>query len=72
MSAGQEIAIYLVAAASCFLLVAALLRWADPVNGQLSPRLRRPGMETLVGGVASLLGVVGLGFMIGAILAALK
>jgi hypothetical protein len=71
MSAGQAIAIYLAAAAPCFLLVALLLRWAHPVDGQLSPRLRRPGMETLVSGVASLAAIVGLGFTIGAILEAL-
>lgn len=65
-------AMYLAAAAPCFLVVALLLRWARPVDGQLSPRLRRPGMEVLVGGVASLAAIVGLGFTIGAILEALK
>lgn len=64
-------AIYLAAAGPCFLVVALLLRWAQPVDGRLSPRLRRTGMETLVGGVASLAGVVGLGFVIAAALAAL-
>ena len=72
MSAGQETAMYLAAAAPCFLVVVLLLRWAHPVNGELSPRLRRPGMETLVSGVATLTGIVGLGLSIGAILGALK
>jgi hypothetical protein len=72
MSAGQAIAMYLAAAAPCFLVVALLLRWAQPVDGQLSPRLRRRGMETLVGGAAILAAIAGLGLAIGALLQALK
>lgn len=72
MPAGQEIAIYLAAAAPCFLVVALMLRWARPVNGELSPRLRPPGMETLVGAVATTTAIAGVGLTIGAILAALK
>jgi hypothetical protein len=71
MSAGQQMAIYLAAAVPCFLVVALLLRWAHPVDGQRSPRLRRRGMETLVGGVATVAAITGIGFVIGAILAAL-
>jgi hypothetical protein len=72
MSLGQETAMYLAAAAPCFLVVVLLMRWARPVNGELSPRLRPPGMETLVVGVASLAGIVGIGLTIGAILRALE
>jgi hypothetical protein len=66
------IAIYLAAAAPCLLAVKLLLWWARPVNGELSPKLRQPGMETLVIGMATLIGSLGLAFVIGAILEALK
>lgn len=72
MSAGQETAMYLAAAVPCFLVTALMVRWARPVNGQLSPRLQRPGLETFVSGIATMTAIVGLGFMIGAISAALK
>jgi hypothetical protein len=72
MSVGQEMATYLAAAAPCFLTVGFLLRWARPVNGDLSPRLQRPGMETLVVAVASAAALLGLAFTIGAILEPLK
>lgn len=72
MSAGQETAMYLAAAVPCFLVAALVVRWARPVNGQLSPRLRPVGMETLASGIASMTAIAGLGFMIGAISAAFK
>jgi hypothetical protein len=72
MPGGQETAIYVAAAAPCFLAVALLLHWARPVNGELSPKLRRPGMETLVSGVATLTALTGLAFTIGAVLGTLK
>jgi hypothetical protein len=71
MLAGQEIAMEFAAAAACFLIATLLVWWAHPVGGELSPRLRRRGMETLVSGTATLAGVLSLGFAIGAILRAL-
>ncbi len=68
MSSGLLIVLYLAAAAPCVVVVALLLRWARPVNGELSPRLRKPGMETLVVGTACLTAMAGLAFMIGAVL----
>jgi hypothetical protein len=72
MWAVEEIAVYLGAAAVCFLFVGILVWWALPVGGELSPRLRQRGMETLVSGSASLAGILGFGFVIGAILVVLK
>ena len=72
MSSGHEMAIYLVGAASCVLVVLLVLRWAQPVDGKLSPKLRRPGMEILVVGFACLVAVGGLGLTIGAILVLLR
>ena len=63
---------YVAAAAVCFLFVGILVWWALPVGGELSPRLRQRGMETLVSGSASLAGILGFGFVIGAILVVLK
>jgi hypothetical protein len=72
MPAGLEIAIELAGAAGCSLIAALLVWWAHPVGGELSPRLRQRGMETLVSGTASLAGILGLAFVVGAILQALK
>jgi hypothetical protein len=41
------------------------------VNGKLSPRLHRNGMETLVTGLTTLAALLGLTFVIGAALGAL-
>jgi hypothetical protein len=72
MLAAQGMAMGLAAATVCFLIVALLVWWGHPVDGELSPRLRQRGMETLVAGTASLAGVLGLGFVIGAILEVFK
>jgi hypothetical protein len=72
MSVGQQTAMFLAAATPCFLAAALLLRWARPVNGGLSPRLQRRGVETLVTAGTSMLAMLGLAFVIGAVLGALK
>jgi hypothetical protein len=69
MSVAQ--ALYLAAAVPCFLTAGMLLHWARPVNGKLSPRLHRNGMETLVTGLTTLAALLGLTFVIGAALGAL-
>ncbi len=71
MAAGLAIAIYVLAAALCSLLVVLLMRWAQPVAGELSPRLRSPGKETLVVGSITAIAMLGLACLIGAFLASL-
>ena len=72
MIVGQGVATYVVAAVACFLVATLVLRWAHPVNGALSPKLRAPGMEMLVSGIATLAAMLALGFTIGAIVSALS
>lgn len=71
MPATQIVMVYLAAAVGCFLALGFIIWWARPVNGDLSPRLTKRGMEVLVNAVASTTAIAGMGFMIGAILALL-
>jgi hypothetical protein len=72
MSPGYEIALYSGASASTFLLAVLMLRWARPVNGELSHKLRRAGMETFIAGAVTTVALLGLACTIGAVLAVLK
>jgi hypothetical protein len=72
MSSGQAIALYLASAVPCLLVTALLVRWGRPVGGQLSPRLQQRGMETVVAGTASFAAIVGVGFVVGAVLEVTK
>jgi hypothetical protein len=49
-----------------------MLRWARPVNGELSHKLQRAGMETFIAGVVTAAALLSLACTIGAILAVLK
>jgi hypothetical protein len=71
MVAGQTWPQFLLAA-SCLLAVVLMLRWARPVNGELSPKLRRPGMEALFTALTSMIALAGVGFMLVAIFGALR
>lgn len=72
MSPGYEIALYSGASASIFVFAVLMLRWARPVNGELSHKLQRAGMETFIAGVVTAAALLSLACTIGAILAVLK
>jgi hypothetical protein len=72
MSIPLNTLLYFGGAFPCIFLVALLLRWARPINGELSPRLQRPGMESLVIAIAVTLALLGIALLIGATLEAFK
>jgi hypothetical protein len=72
MNVGTGTIMYFAAAVLCFVVVSFVLRWARPVNNELSARLRRPGMEGLITAIAVMTSLMGLAFIIGGLLGSFK
>jgi hypothetical protein len=64
--------LYLGADFPCIFCLALLLRWARPLNGELSPKLHPSGMESLVIAIAVTFALLGIAFLIGAVVEVFK